>query len=552
MRCTILIILFQLLGSAMLQGQPSFQDCTGALPICQPIYSTNEYIEGNGNITEINDDQNPCQLNESNATWYYFTPQTNGLVGFLITPNDPNDDYDWGVYNITNYNCNNLNNAAALVSCNTAGSTSFDPGCNGPTGCTGATSSTTADPGCASGNSPFNALIPVQANNTYVLLLNNWTGSTNGYTIDFSASTATIYDITAPVITDTVALICPNRNYIQLNCNEKIKVNTITATGSEFYITGPSSINIISAANGDAAQPNYTDKINLYFSSITISGNYWLHWRNGTDGNTFSDPCDNFVPYDSMLLEVLPQFVVTLIKDKEELCDGGVITINNTTDVPAIYNINDYSWLDNGTLISTNQNLGTINLSSGSHTIELQINTQQCGVFKSSTTVQVWDYPRFDLPEAYVICPDYTHQLTAFADFAFVTYNWNNGDSNSITSYTSQYPYATCVTEIFGCKWTDTMMIYNNCNFQIPNAFTPNGDGLNDYFYPIVDNDISGVFRIYSRWGEKVFETEDLKQGWDGTFKNSPCNTGVFVYYLYLYNIANSTDIIKGNVTLLR
>jgi gliding motility-associated-like protein len=290
----------------------------------------------------------------------------------------------------------------------------------------------------------------------------------------------------------------------------------------------------------------------LFFGTFTAGGNYYLHWRNGSDGNTLSDPCDNYVPFDSMRLYVYPPMDVIVTKDRDEICDGGDIVILNQTTIPAAYTINSYNWFDNNSPLSTNEDLGSPILNGGTHAITLQINTLQCGIFSDYTNVQVWNYPKFTLPDTYIICPDNNYQLTAFADFEFVTYNWNNGSTQSITSYTSQYPYATCLADIKGCSWTDTMRIISNCNFNIPNAFTPNNDGLNDLFYPIVDPDIKGIFRIYSRWGEKVFETTDLNQGWDGTFKGQDCQPGVFVHYLYIYDIANSTDIIKGNVTLIR
>jgi gliding motility-associated-like protein len=86
----------------------------------------------------------------------------------------------------------------------------------------------------------------------------------------------------------------------------------------------------------------------------------------------------------------------------------------------------------------------------------------------------------------------------------------------------------------------------------IPNAFSPNGDGENDVLYvrgPLIEK---MVFRIFDRWGEMVFETEDRLQGWDGTFREKQLDPDVYDYYLKAYCIDGQESIIKGNITLMR
>jgi len=59
-------------------------------------------------------------------------------------------------------------------------------------------------------------------------------------------------------------------------------------------------------------------------------------------------------------------------------------------------------------------------------------------------------------------------------------------------------------------------------------------------------------FAVYDRWGEKVFETNDISVGWDGIYKGKPCNPDVYVYYLDATCINNINNIIKGNVTIIK
>ena len=86
----------------------------------------------------------------------------------------------------------------------------------------------------------------------------------------------------------------------------------------------------------------------------------------------------------------------------------------------------------------------------------------------------------------------------------------------------------------------------------VPNAFSPNADGVNDVLYVRGRCLANFTFQIFNRWGEKVFETGSQLLGWDGTFNGEPMNTGVFVYRLQGTTINNDPFSMKGNITLIR
>ena len=86
----------------------------------------------------------------------------------------------------------------------------------------------------------------------------------------------------------------------------------------------------------------------------------------------------------------------------------------------------------------------------------------------------------------------------------------------------------------------------------IPNAFSPNGDGYNDVLYVRGLYIEKVIFRIFDRWGEMVFESQDVSQGWDGVFRDSPLQPDVYDYYLDVTCIGGLKSIVKGNVTLMR
>jgi len=102
------------------------------------------------------------------------------------------------------------------------------------------------------------------------------------------------------------------------------------------------------------------------------------------------------------------------------------------------------------------------------------------------------------------------------------------------------------------CNNTDTIITENCGDVFVPNAFSPNNDGVNDTLLVRGKCIKTLQFAIYNRWGEKVFETTDQNIGWDGKYKNKLMDTGIFDYFLNV--TLTSGDIInkKGNISLFR
>ena len=120
--------------------------------------------------------------------------------------------------------------------------------------------------------------------------------------------------------------------------------------------------------------------------------------------------------------------------------------------------------------------------------------------------------------------------------------------------------YALSITNNYGCVTTDTIFIFTFCKSAqvfIPNAFTPDGDGLNDILMVRGKGILVKSFRIFNRWGELVFERSnfnpnDLKYGWDGKVRGIPATTDVFVYTAEVICDNGITYTYKGNTTLLK
>ena len=89
-------------------------------------------------------------------------------------------------------------------------------------------------------------------------------------------------------------------------------------------------------------------------------------------------------------------------------------------------------------------------------------------------------------------------------------------------------------------------------NIFIPSAFSPNGDGFNDYFFVRTSEVKALDLNIYDRFGKNVFQTKEFQTKWDGSFKGKEMSTQVFVYKVIIEYISGEKESIKGNVTLFR
>jgi gliding motility-associated-like protein len=144
-------------------------------------------------------------------------------------------------------------------------------------------------------------------------------------------------------------------------------------------------------------------------------------------------------------------------------------------------------------------------------------------------------------------------------------YEWSPGPpllnnaniSNPVAILTTNTTFSLIVKDAVGCKGYDTVNIKvtkgSNVNIYVPSAFTPNGDGLNDILRPLGGAiERLDYFRIYNRYGELIFETNNLSKGWDGTYKGKEQNTDNYVWVLKALDRQRIIREMKGNVILIR
>jgi Secretion system C-terminal sorting domain len=237
------------------------QDCNTAIPVCQNTYTQGTSYTGVGVSNELS---GTCLAGgETNSVWYVFTVQTSGVFTFNI--NTPND-YDWALYNITNSSCSSIPSSTP-IRCNFSAT-------YGNTGMTTAQGTTAAVSSLGAGDIPFSPALNVVAGQTYVLIVDNFSANTNGYTLSFNTAatgtggTSTIFDNVNPTLL-SVTNNC--NNTFTYNFSEPIRCSSIAT--SAFTVSG--GLTITAATGVDCgAGGTFTRKVLVTTSAPAACGSF--------------------------------------------------------------------------------------------------------------------------------------------------------------------------------------------------------------------------------------------------------------------------------------
>jgi gliding motility-associated-like protein len=134
-----------------------------------------------------------------------------------------------------------------------------------------------------------------------------------------------------------------------------------------------------------------------------------------------------------------------------------------------------------------------------------------------------------------------------------LSYTWGNGTSDAVLQVTEPGTYYVTGSNICG-SYRDSVTIYKGMPLRVPNTFTPNGDGMNEQFKVLGAEEVDHFeMDIYSRWGTKVFESQDRAQGWDGRVNGVPLPVGAYAYQVHFrYSNSGKYCQIRGTVALMR
>ena len=641
-----------------------------AFPVCGTSSFGQSTVPACGGRTISAPGCNDVPLSDINPFWYKFTCFASGTLGFLITPNNINDDYDWQLFDVTGKSPSAVyTDNSCFVACNWSGET----------GLTGASSAGNSLIVCATTTGGpyrplFSAMPTLTVGRNYLLLISHFTASSqSGYSLSFGGGSASITDPLQPHMLSARAPCDGSTTIIKLN--KRMKCNTLSADGSEFTVTPPLA-NVISATGFGCSAGFDMDSVILTLNNPLPPGNYTITIKNGADANTIADNCDRFIPVgENIPLTILPVFPtpmdsiskigcapdeLQLVFGKNIKCssiapDGTDFIITGTTPVTVLsatgvcsndlspvikvklsapiltkgtyqitlvtgsdgntildecnqetpagstlsfytkdtvnadfaYNIllgcqrdtiayfhdgrnevNYWKWNFDNLRGSNLQNPQILYATFGLKHTQLIVSNGVCRDTSAVIPILLDNYLNAGFEATSFVCPGETAMFRDTSSKNIVSWNWSFGNGNTSNS---QYPpvqyyvtplattYVTAqliIVNNLGCEDTATQKILlpRNCYIAVPNAFTPNNDGLNDYLYPLnayKANDL--IFRVYNRFGQLLFETRDWTQKWDGTFKGQGADPGTYVWILQYTNRDTGKRVEqKGTAILIR
>ncbi|MGB1039701.1 MAG: gliding motility-associated C-terminal domain-containing protein [Flavobacteriales bacterium] len=345
----------------------------------------------------------------------------------------------------------------------------------------------------------------------------------------------TVHPIRRTIINDT---ICQGQSYLGY-----------TSTGT--YID-----TLLSRTNCDSIRtlnllvnPTY-----LYDTNVNVcSGNtYFVAGANQTTSGIYFDSllskngCDSVVKVNLTIKNLLTPKIL----GNKEICEGDSLLLytgsfphyqwstGDTTDRIVVYNPGKYV---------------------------LKVQDEDLCVGSDSVIVTVNSLPFVEI--SYIekeLCKFDTLQLhgSGPADLRWYSHSLTNFISDNSTIFYKLLRSPTTIylkgTDANNCANIDSITLFAiNCcgTLYTPNSFTPNGDGVNDKFKPLTEGTKlrSYSFEIFNRWGERIFQTTDLEQAWDGTHQGEMVQIGTYNYVIRaLCTDNNETQLLRGSVTVVR
>ena len=369
-----------------------------------------------------------------------------------------------------------------------------------------------------------------------------------------------------PTPMDSISKLGCAPDELQLVFRKNMKCNSIAADGSDFVVTmlsGTTPVSVI-GASGNCSADGLTPIIKVKLSApIQTRGTYQVMLVTGSDGNTIFDECSQETPAGATLIFNTKD---TVNADFSYAIKYGCErdTINYFHD--GRNEVNLWKWNFDRTRSSSLQNPTIIYGSFGLKKTYLIVSNGVCRDTTDTVPIFLDNEVKAAFETTAFVCPN---ELAVFKDNSIgniVSWYWDFGNgitSNSPTPAPQSYMVPRVTMNVFpklivqnnlGCFDTaiQKIIVPYSCYIAVPNAFTPNNDGLNDYLYPLSAYKARDLlFRVYNRVGQLVFETRDWTKKWDGRFKGQPADMGTYVWILTYTNTDTGKKVAQKGSTIL-
>ncbi len=350
-------------------------------------------------------------------------------------------------------------------------------------------------------------------------------------------TTGSIYYWNIGATTSSITATSLGDYWVIINNNCRVNIDTFHVTGTVFSIES-NAYDTSLCANSAGIDLN------------AVSGYTNYMWQDGTTNMTshVNTPGTYYVSYDSYCKQHIDTFHVGLQSLSFSL--GADVSVCSNYEIIAPLSGSDlaYKWFDGS--------IGNSYSASRTGDYSLTITKGSC---EAKDTIHVtFDRLSQNIPDTF-ICKEteFSIDLNCIRSPG-VNVLWNDGSTNPVKTVKDSGTYWVYVSK-GDCQILDTVRIVTghcNCWHNVPSAFTPNGDGLNDIVCPKIQPGCtisSYQFSVYDRWGELVFTSDVPGWGWDGMYKGQPADLGVYMYSLTLFKgVYDKTASESGSITLIR
>jgi gliding motility-associated-like protein len=371
------------------------------------------------------------------------------------------------------------------------------------------------------------------------------------------------YQAPQPIFADSIAKPACRTDSIRVYFPKRINCSSIAPNGSDFLVSGPTPVTVTAAA-GNCVQGKTEYVVVRFASPIYTNGIYTLTLRPGSDGSVLIDECGQETPNQELNFTTADTVNADFTYTERLGCQRDTLQFFHN----GANQVNQWSWVINGTTSSNQQQYTHIFPATSQNTVRLSVSNGTC-IDTSTQRIVLNNEVKasFEMPP--VICPEDPLIFTNTSAGTVTSWRWqfdvlgssvlkdpppfqwpNNGRESFYTVKLSAF------NSILNCSDSirKTLRVLNFCRIEVPTGFTPNNDGLNDRFGPYnalkADN---YQFQVFSRWGQRLFQSRNWQEKWDGRWNGLEQPGGVYVWML-TYNIPGTGELVsrKGTVTLIR
>jgi gliding motility-associated-like protein len=191
----------------------------------------------------------------------------------------------------------------------------------------------------------------------------------------------------------------------------------------------------------------------------------------------------------------------------------------------------------------------------GNETVYVSQTVGKCESPRVPMNIRIAYQPRKELPDKLTMCEKFAYPIGKQHP-EDVDYKWSTGATTCCIVPGHEGLYKLAVSNECGTYIDTVRIIFSTCDVCVtaPNAFTPNNDGSNDKFKAIVTCPLDGFqLSVYNRWGNKVFDSRNPDEAWDGTYNGQPCDEGTYIYVIqYRSQSTFQINKLSGSIHLLR